>query len=76
MQYLSEGMDRYKLGRDRLFFTNNFGYVNTFSRISCGQDLFGGWGMGGNNNKKKCKTQAVINTISFFQSMLKTTDTI
>ena len=51
------------------------------NKLWLGQDLFfwgGGVGVGGNNNKKinKYKTQAVINTISFFPSMLKITDTI
>jgi hypothetical protein len=43
-----------------------------------GPRLISFWGMGEIIIKKinKYKTQAVINTISFFPSMLKTTDTI
>ena len=58
-------------------FTNNCGRVNTFSRISCdwAKTFLGGWGIIIIKKKIKYKTQAII-AISFFPSMLKTTDTI
>ena len=75
MQYLSEGMDRHKLGRDIDFFLQMIlvGSIFFKNKLWLGQDFF--WGGGNNLKKNKYKTQAVI-TISFFPSMLKTTDII
>jgi hypothetical protein len=62
-------MENYYCTGDNYFFKN---------KLWLGQDLFlfGGWGEIIIKKINKYKTQAVINTISFFPSMLKTTDTI